>query len=103
MGEKRSAAPANLKPASERFLFEAELSVIGPGEMSLLRWNIQGATSVSIEEASGTHELHLIGKFSRTGTLPVRPEKNSTYVISCEGSTQFSCASVSVRVRVKRP
>jgi hypothetical protein len=88
-----------LRQSSESFVFQAEHSVIEPGETAVLRWNIRGATSVFIEETSGSGDLHTLGKFSGSGNLRVRPQDDSTYVISCEGSTTVSCASVSVRVK----
>ena len=35
--------------------------------------------------------------------VQVKPAEDTMYVISCEGSTTISCASVSVRVRVNEP
>ena len=46
--------------------------------------------------------LRKVGSFDSTGSLQVQPSEDTTYVFSCEGSTTYSCASVSVRVRVKR-
>lgn len=95
--------PANLIPASETFVFQAEPAVIGPGETTMLRWNIQGATSVTIEESYSGERLHPLGTFDAAGTLKVQPREDATYVISCEGSTRVACASVSVHISVKRP
>ena len=90
-------------PSQTDFVFEAVPQVVAPGQASLLRWKIQGAAKVTIEEASGTGTLRTIGEFDGTGTLEVRPARDSTYVVSCKGSTTFSCASVSIRVRVGSP
>ena len=95
--------PGSLKQSSDNFLFEAEPSVIRPDETALLRWNIQGATTVTIEEASDDNKLQVIGTFGARDTLKVQPQEDSTYVISCVGNTAFSCASVSIRVRVRQP
>jgi hypothetical protein len=89
------------------FLFEIQPREIAAGETATLRWSIKGATKITIEEAPessiGRAELHRLGTFQGgSGTLQVSPVENTTYVISCEGSTTYSCASLSVRVRVKR-
>ena len=97
------SAPVASAQSQTEFFFVAEPPVVAPGHACLLRWNIQGATSVTIEEASGSGKLHPIGEFGGSGTLEVRPETDSTYVVSCNGSAAFSCASVSVRVRTGPP
>jgi hypothetical protein len=98
----RKYFPESLRKSADNFVFEAAPSVIRPGETAVLRWNIQGATSVTIEEASRDNELHVVGSFGARDTLKVQPQEDSTYVISCEGNTAFSCASVTVRVRVRQ-
>ena len=45
----------------------------------MLRWNIEGATEVSIEEGTGYGELHLLGTFSGTGCTP-RAAQGGLYV-----------------------
>ena len=88
---------------SDDFLFEVQPRVITAGETAQLRWSIKGATKVVIEEASkSSRELHKIGTFGGSGSIPVRPIEDTTYVVTCEGSTTYSCASVSIRVRVKQ-
>jgi hypothetical protein len=88
---------------SDDFLFEVQPRVIAPGEAALLRWSIKSATKVMIEEASkSSRELHKIGTFGGSGSLQVRPTEDTTYVVTCEGSTTYSCASASIRVRVKQ-
>lgn len=88
---------------SEDFLVDIQPRTIAAGEMATLRWSIKGATKVLIEEASGSdRELHKVGTFGGSGSLQIQPKADTTYVVSCEGSTTFSCASVTVRVRVKR-
>lgn len=91
---------------SQDFIFEVEPREIAQGETAILRWSIKGATRVRLEESPdslGGRELHLLGTFDGgVGTLQVRPTEDTTYVISCEGSTTYTCASLSVRVRVKR-
>jgi hypothetical protein len=97
----------NQDAKSEDFLFEIQPRVITPGTTAVLRWSIKGATKVVIEEAiesgTGPGALHTLGTFEgNSGTLEVKPTDNTTYVISCTGSTTYSCASLSVRVRVKQ-
>jgi hypothetical protein len=110
-----AAVAKNLNPGkqnpktqnSEDFIFEVQPREIGPGETAVLRWSIKGATKITIEEAPESSasrvELHKLGTFDGgSGTLEVRPAENTTYVISCEGSTTYACASLTVRVRVKK-
>jgi hypothetical protein len=88
---------------SDDFLFEVRPRVIAPGETAVLHWSIKGATKVLIEETSESgRELRALGRFSGSGSLQVRPSEDTIYVISCQGSTTFSCASVTVHVRVRR-
>ena len=94
---------ADKQQKSDEFLLDIQPRVIAPGEAALLRWSIKGATKVVIEEASRSGgQLQKIGTFGGSGSLQVRPKEDATYVVSCEGSTTHSCASVSVRVRVKQ-
>jgi hypothetical protein len=89
-------------PKSEDFIFDVQPRVIAPGETAILRWSIKGATKVVIEEMPGSkRDLRKLGTFESTGSLEVRPKEATTYVVSCEGSTTYSCASVTVRVRVE--
>jgi hypothetical protein len=88
---------------SEDFLFDVQPRTIAAGETAVLRWSIKGATKVLIEEASGSRRaLSTVGTFGGSGTLKVSPKENTTYVVTCEGSTTYSCASVSIRVQVKK-
>jgi hypothetical protein len=93
---------ADVKKAEE-FVFDVQPRIIVAGEAATLRWSIKGATRVILEEASGSdRELRKIGTFGGSGSLQIHPKQDTTYVVSCEGSTTFSCASVTVRVRVKQ-
>jgi hypothetical protein len=86
---------------SEDFIFDVQPRVIAPGEAAILRWSIKGATKVIIEEMPDSkRDLRKLGTFDSTGRLEVYPKEATTYVVSCEGSTTYSCASVTVRVRV---
>ena len=88
---------------SNGFVLEIRPRMITAGETAVLRWSIKGATKVIVEEISKSgKELRKIGTYGGSGSLQVQPNENTTYVVSCEGSTALSCASVSVRVRVKQ-
>ena len=90
---------------SSDFVFEIYPREIAPGQAAMLRWSIKGAERVVIQEApdSGTRGLREAGRFEGDhGTLEVRPTESTIYVIVCEGSTTYECASASVRVQVKR-
>ena len=89
---------------ADEFFFDVQPRVIMAGEAATLRWSIKGATRVVLEESSGSRpELRKLGTFSGSGSLQVHPKEETTYVITCEGSTTYSCASITVRVRVKQP
>jgi hypothetical protein len=102
-GNGHQYALANSRRPSQNFVFGVQPSIIRPGETAVLWWNIQGATTVIIEEAGVDGKLSENGKFGASGTLQVRPKEDSTYVASCEGDTTFLCASASVLVRVGPP
>jgi len=101
--EERVATPP---PAghTQDYVFEAEPSTIAPGETVTLHWNIPGAAKVTIEGARlrRNEELQKVGTFGPVGKVDVKPVADMTYVITCEGSGSVTCASISVRVRVKR-
>lgn len=89
------------------FLFEAQPREILAGETAVLRWSIKGATKITIEAVpeslAGEGRLRSIGTFEgASGTLRISPSETTTYVIECEGSTEYSCASLTVRVKVKQ-
>ena len=67
--------PGSLRQSSDNFVFEAQPSIIRPGETALLRWNIQGATSVTIEAASDDNKLQVIGTFGARDTLKCSPKR----------------------------
>ena len=100
------AARGDRKPEASKsteFQFEVQPREIAPGETATLRWSIKGAIKVLIEEESASsNKLRTLGTFGGSGSLQVRPREDTIYVLSCEGSTTFSCASVTVRVRVKK-
>jgi plastocyanin len=109
LGQSQSGSRTGAKSETQKsqdFVFEARPREIAPGEVAILRWSIKGATRVTIEEVPestiGRRELRKLGSFeSSAGTLEVKPEESTTYVITCEGSTTYTCASATVRVRVR--
>jgi plastocyanin len=98
--------PGGQHPSAQKssdFLFEVQPREIAPGDTFTWRWAIKGATKVLIEEASvSERELRRIGTFGASGSLEVQPKEDTSYVLSCEGSTTYSCVSVTVRVRGKK-
>jgi hypothetical protein len=87
---------------SDEFVFEVEPKSIVAGEAATLHWSIKGATKVLLEEATGlSGQLKKVGTFGGSGSLQIWPKENTTYVVTCEGSATYSCASVTVRVQVK--
>lgn len=93
---------------TDNFVFAVTPREITAGESAVLRWSIKGATRITIEQAIQTPEGRTrtiaIGAFDgESGTLRVSPAETTTYIIDCEGSTMYSCASLTVKVRVKQP
>jgi hypothetical protein len=87
---------------SKEFVFEVKPEVIAAGDTAILRWSIEGATKVLIEESpDSSRGLRRLGTFGATGSLQVQSREGTTYIATCEGSTTYSCASVSIRVRIK--
>lgn len=92
---------------SDAFVFEAAPREITAGESTQLRWSIKGATRITIEEAVETPDgrtmTRVVGTFDgETGAVRVTPAQTTTYLIDCEGSATYSCASLTVKVRVKQ-
>jgi hypothetical protein len=90
-------------PKPDDFTFEVQPRAIQPGEKAVLHWSVKGATKVVIaewpESQRGSRNL---GEFGATGSLEVAPKEDTTYLIRCEGSTTYVCASVSLRVTPKK-
>jgi hypothetical protein len=102
-GQQTSTRDKQRDERSKDFVFEIRPPVIAPGETAVLYWSIKGATKVTIEQVPASkRDLEKIGTFAGSGQLEVRPREDTTYVVSCEGSTTLVCASISVRVRVKQ-
>ncbi|MCX6008002.1 MAG: zinc ribbon domain-containing protein [Chloroflexi bacterium] len=71
--------------------FNAVPGVITKGQSTELRWNVSGATSVSIDQGIGTVDL-------RSGTVEVSPATHTTYILTATGTAGSSTASVIVTV-----
>jgi hypothetical protein len=95
--------PSAQSPEVIRFF--AEPQVIAKGETATLHWEALNATEVMLEKAVDPHaprraNFDLVGRFAAKGTLEVRPEVSTIYVVSC-GDEVIGCSSASVRVKVK--
>ena len=86
------------------YMFEAEPAAVEPGQSTTLHWSIPGATKVTIDAAgmNDRRELVNVGTFAATGQVDVRPAGDTTYVITCENAESVTCASVSVRVLIRK-
>ena len=101
--DQRQVSCQPTERSSRDFIFDVQPRVIAPGELAVLRWSIKEATKVVIEAVpESKRDLRHLGTFAGSGSLEVSPKEGTTYVVTCEGSTTYSCASVSIRVRVKR-
>lgn len=87
-------APAP-KPSAKVLSFTAEPSTIMRGESSTLKWNVESATSVSIEPGIGT--------VPASGSRQVYPSSNTTYMLSATGPGGNDSARASVTVTVPPP
>ena len=70
--------------------FNAVPGVITAGQSTELRWNVSGATSVTIDQGIGTVAL--------SGTTQVSPTTHKTYKLTATGTTGSASASVIVTV-----
>jgi len=99
------AAAAAANP--DDFVFDVKPREVAPGETAVLHWSIKGAKEITIEASpesgAARGRLHPLGTFEGgSGSLEVKPAEDTTYIISCEGLTTYACASLTVRVRVKK-
>jgi hypothetical protein len=95
-------------PVAPRILkFEAMPAKVAPGETAILRWVVQGAARVWLEEVvegSGNwrrFELRELGDLARDGGIQVKPRSTTRYLLNCESQAGLACASLSVRVELK--
>lgn len=85
----KSDAPAPVQPRPS-ISFTAEPSSIARGESVTLRWNVQNATSVSIEPG--------IGSVAASGSRQAFPNSSTNYVLTATGPGGTATASASVTV-----
>ncbi|MDX2152193.1 MAG: OmpA family protein [Bryobacteraceae bacterium] len=90
--------PAEVKkaePAARVVNFAAEPSTIERGQSSTLRWNVENATSVTIEPGIGT--------VPATGSRQVFPTNSTTYTLRATGPGGGASATASVTVTAPPP
>jgi len=87
-------APAP-KPSARVVSFTAEPSTIQRGESSTLKWNVESATSVSIEPGIGT--------VPASGSRAVYPSNNTTYTLTAIGAGGNDSRTASVTVTAPPP
>lgn len=75
--------------------FGASPEVIGPGDTSILSWDVSGANSVTIEPG--------IGAVSPNGSLSVSPSQTTTYKLIIPGKGDDKTASCTVAVKKDSP
>jgi hypothetical protein len=106
VGVTRSRA-ARIEPVSPAGIvsFTATPRVIRPGESSTLEWMTQGVDSVAMEWGPAERPRDAMERrtgLPPVGTLTVRPEEDTVYVIECEGGSGQVCTEASATVRVRR-
>lgn len=75
--------------------FSVEPSTIQPGQSATLRWNVSGATSVSIDQG--------IGHVSPVDTWKVTPRDSTTYTLTATNQGQNATATATVTVTGAAP
>lgn len=105
-GGKSSTKPAGTTPASEQapasapaaaeppviMSFKVNPAAVKAGESTNLSWEVNKATSVSIDQGIGT--------VSASGTRPVSPKADTTYTITATNSAGSVTAATSVSINV---
>jgi hypothetical protein len=87
--------------------FEASSTTVAQGQAAILRWVVQGATRIWLEEAvehsdgRRKFELRELGSLAGDGAIQVKPDHTTHYLLNCENQQGVACASLSVRVQVK--
>ncbi|MGD1068741.1 MAG: hypothetical protein ABSB15_01260 [Bryobacteraceae bacterium] len=107
LGIMRSRA-ASIEPASPSGIvsFTATPRVVNAGEASTLAWVTRGADSVTMEWGPAAKPRDAMERrtgLPPVGTLTVRPEEDTVYVIECQGGSGQACTAASATVRVKKP
>jgi peptidoglycan-associated lipoprotein len=86
-------APAPPPPAAPRITFSAEPSSIQRGQSATLRWSVENATEVSIDQGIGTVQA--------SGNRQVFPSNATTYTLTAKGAG--GSGSATARVNVTEP
>ena len=77
-------------PAVAGSTFSAAPSSVGPGQSSMLSWNVPNATSVTISGVAGT--------FAASGSVSVSPSATTTYTLTAAGGA--GCAAIQLQATV---
>ncbi len=88
-------APAPTPKPAKVLSFAAEPSTVQRGEASTLRWNVENATSVSIEPGIGT--------VPASGSRQVFPSNTTTYTLRATAPDGNDSATATVNVTVPPP
>ncbi|HEX7364974.1 MAG TPA: hypothetical protein VF366_07410 [Dehalococcoidia bacterium] len=80
------AAVGETKPVINSF--SASPATIGPGQSSVLSWDVTGCTTVNIDQS--------IGNVALSGTRVVSPTKNTTYTLTAVNDLGTSVATTQV-------
>jgi peptidoglycan-associated lipoprotein len=83
----------NLKPVVSEFT--AEPSSIERGQSAQLRWNVSGATEISIN--------HGIGTVTATGTRSVTPAETTSWTLTATGPAGTTTANATISVTAPAP
>ncbi|MDQ1254812.1 MAG: hypothetical protein QG646_4082 [Euryarchaeota archaeon] len=75
--------------------FGASPEVIGPGDSSILSWEVSGASNISIEPG--------IGSVSSNGSISVSPSQTTTYKLIISGEGKEKTASCTITVNKDSP
>lgn len=94
--EVRNVPPPPPPTRPSILAFSVEPTTIEPGQSATLRWNVSGATSISIDQG--------IGHVSPTDTHTVTPRESTTYTLTAVGpSGGQSTATATVTVTSAAP
>ena len=88
-----NSGSSNLKPVVSEFT--AEPSSIERGQSALLRWNVTGATEISIN--------HGIGTVTATGTRSVTPPETTSWTLTATGPAGTTTANATISVTAPAP
>jgi hypothetical protein len=106
LGVVRSRA-ARIEPPGPAGIvsFTATPRSINAGESSTLEWMTRGVDSIAMEWGPAARPRDAMERrigLPPVGTLVVRPEEDTVYLIECEGGSGQVCTEASATVRVTR-